>query len=67
MALKFLEDYTASGEEAKQSIARKFKKHAGNIDMIFKEASLETDIENIKTQLQAIVILNHKAWNQRAF
>lgn len=57
IALKFVEDYHSAGDEYKVRIASKFKKHAGNIDCYFKEANLDTDMENIKTQLLAIVKL----------
>lgn len=57
MALRYLSDYVTAQGETKQRIGAKFKKHAVSIDQFFKEASLETDVENLQAQLQAIVTL----------
>lgn len=62
MALKFLEDYRTSNDELKPKIASKFKKHSANIDTYFKDANLNTDMENLVTQLQAIVLLVYSSW-----
>lgn len=63
MALKFLDQYSVAVADSKDKIALKFKKHAGNIDTAFKEANLETDLENVKSQLQTIVKPSLPSWD----
>ncbi len=55
MAIEFLDVFCQNKGESKMKALGKFKKHAGAIDLFFREANLETDEENIRTQLYAIV------------
>jgi hypothetical protein len=55
MAIRYLTEYSTSQGDTKAKIGKKFRKHASSIDQYFREASLDTDLENMQIQLQGIV------------
>ena len=55
MALKYYYEYTSSNNSNKQSTLVKFKKHASSIDGYFKNVNVDTERDDIISQLTAIV------------